>query len=279
MSSLSPLSTFLAGLGPNFNASFIAEHLGSASLDDIIELTVDISDLQGLVQQGMKPVHKNKLWSAIVKERDVRCAEASNRVLLSDFVGKNLEQSIILPRHVTDLEKAVASRAPSCDGSLRNARAAADGLEDTIKMKTDVDVASEGSTFDGVLTDVRRAAAKELFQCIAGLLNSPNVAVRTSWENKTGSLAMIKASETWASEATAGVSSMTQINVMTTLTGLSNAILAGAIPTQGHLVLLGLHTHLMKLEYGLSLNENGVWHLARRAFFGIIVRLLGQTGI
>jgi len=266
MSSLSPLSTFLAGLGPNFNASFIAEHLGSASLDDIIELTVDISDLQGLVQQGMKPVHKNKLWSAIVKERDVRCAEASNRVLLSDVVGKKLQQSIILPRHVTDLEKAVASRTPSCDGSLRNARAAADGFEDTTKMKTDVDVASEGSTFDGVLTDVRRAAAKELFQCIAGLLNSPDVAVRTSWENKTGSLAMIKASETWASEATAGVSSMTQINVMTTLTGLSNAILAGAIPTQGHLVLLGLHTHLMKLEYGLSLNENGVWHLARRAF-------------
>merc|ERR1719181_1652429 len=89
MSSPTPLATFLAGLGQDFDAQFIAEHLGSASLDDIIELTVDVSELQEIVEQGMKPIHRNKLWSAIVKERETRCTLASNRVLLNDFVASN----------------------------------------------------------------------------------------------------------------------------------------------------------------------------------------------
>merc|ERR1719265_2826276 len=34
----------------------------------------------------MKPIHRNKLWSSIVKEREIRCRSASNRVLSNDFV-------------------------------------------------------------------------------------------------------------------------------------------------------------------------------------------------
>ena len=89
MSDPTPLAAFLAVLGPEFDAPFVAEHLGSPCLDDIIELTVDISDLQELVAQGMKPLLKNKLWPAIVKEREIRCADASNRVLLNDLVASN----------------------------------------------------------------------------------------------------------------------------------------------------------------------------------------------
>ena len=67
-----------------------------------------------------------------------------------------------------------------------------------------MDAATEDAKFDGVLTDCRRAAAKDLFVCLAGLLNSVDAGVRRSWEDKASSLAVIKAAKESGSEDAAG---------------------------------------------------------------------------
>merc|ERR1719163_959023 len=59
------LASFLASLGPNYDADFVAEHLGSDDLNDIIQYTWSSTDLNSLVEQGMKPLLRNKLWVAI----------------------------------------------------------------------------------------------------------------------------------------------------------------------------------------------------------------------
>jgi hypothetical protein len=287
MSTPAPLTAFLASLGPDFDASFIAEHLGSASLDDIVELTVEISELQELVEQGMKPIHRNKLWSAIVKERDIRCTHASNRVLLNDFVASNskvLDQKAVLgnpltvgpqsvavtkgdqsPKNTADdeAEKKGAVGISDCDPSLGAPREAEDVDADNGDLSLGAPDA-EDAKFDGVLTDSTREAAKTLFQCVAGLLNSPDAGVRGSWESKATSLSVIKAAEEWGSRD-ARVSTL--FSVKTLLIGLSNALRSGAIPIQGQVVLLGLHTNLMTLEYGLTLEHSSVWQRARTRVF------------
>jgi hypothetical protein len=128
-----------------------------------------------------------------------------------------------------------------------------------------VDAGVEDAQFDGVLTDSRRAAAKSLFQCVAGLLNSPDAGVRSSWEDKATSPAILGAAAEWGSEVVVGGGTL--FSVKTMLIGLSNALRAGAIPVQGQVALLGLHMNLMTLEYGLTLEHCSVWQRARTRFF------------
>ena len=96
------------------------------------------------------------------------------------------------------------------------------------------------SLMEFVLTDCRRAAVKDLFLCLAGLLNSVDAGVRRSWEDKASSLAVIKAAKEWGSEDAAGAKNVDwmMFSVKTMLIGLSNAVRAGAIPAQGQVVLL-----------------------------------------
>lgn len=63
------LESFLARVGPDFDAAFVAKHSGAENYDDLIKLTFTRTDLDPLVQAGMKPLRCNKLFKAIQKEQ------------------------------------------------------------------------------------------------------------------------------------------------------------------------------------------------------------------
>merc|ERR1712107_406728 len=64
------LQAFLARVGPGFDALFIAEHTGVSNYDDLITYTETREDLNPLVEAGMTPLQRNKLFRAILKERE-----------------------------------------------------------------------------------------------------------------------------------------------------------------------------------------------------------------
>merc|ERR1711862_726706 len=55
------LISFLAQIGPQFDASFVSEHTGAQDYDELISFTFTRTDLDPLVQAGMKPLLVNKL--------------------------------------------------------------------------------------------------------------------------------------------------------------------------------------------------------------------------
>ena len=62
------LETFLARVGPGFDAAFVSQHTGAEEYDDLITLTFTRQDLDCLVSAGMKPLLVNKLFRAIRNE-------------------------------------------------------------------------------------------------------------------------------------------------------------------------------------------------------------------
>jgi len=67
-----PLAYFLAGVGPQFDVAFVAKNFGTDSLEEIMTQFIDLDDFQPLVEAGMKPLHKNKLFMALDVERKRR---------------------------------------------------------------------------------------------------------------------------------------------------------------------------------------------------------------
>lgn len=66
------MDNFLTTVGSEFDPAFIKLHVGTDDLDELIELTWDKSDLQPLVDAGLKPILRNKLFRAILEERAAR---------------------------------------------------------------------------------------------------------------------------------------------------------------------------------------------------------------
>jgi len=258
MDGLTPLGRFLAVVGPEFDAAFISEHIGSENLDDIIELTVDEADLQPLIEHGMKPLHRNKLWSAIAKEREVRRVDAQARLLFND-VSLNSK---------SEKTQKIAEPNLAKGGMPKKALPDDDKSKDSGKDQSAMGTPNKESqkVTDSELTESRCAAAKKMFQGVAGLLNATDQACRSSWESKFGSPSCVEAASDWSGE-TRKVVDNTQQNTMLVFDSLANALVAGAIPAQGQAVLLSLHTQLMGLEYGMSLADNALWRAVRTRFF------------
>jgi hypothetical protein len=66
------MDAFLAKVGSEFDSSFIKLHVGTDDLDELVELTWERSDLSPLVDAGLKPLLRNKLYRAISEERAAR---------------------------------------------------------------------------------------------------------------------------------------------------------------------------------------------------------------
>jgi len=69
------LADFLAKIGPEFDRAFLARHLGTDDLDEIIAQFTDVDDFEVLVVAGMKPLLRNKLHRQLALERKRRAAE------------------------------------------------------------------------------------------------------------------------------------------------------------------------------------------------------------
>lgn len=59
-----------APLGQNFD--FVLHCVGADDLDDLLQFTESRDDLDPLVKAGMLPIHRNKLFQAIQKEKEAR---------------------------------------------------------------------------------------------------------------------------------------------------------------------------------------------------------------
>jgi len=66
------MEEFLATVGSEFDASFVKLHVGTDDLDELLEFTWERSDLSPLVDAGLKPLLRNKLYRAILEERAAR---------------------------------------------------------------------------------------------------------------------------------------------------------------------------------------------------------------
>jgi len=69
-------AVFLAGLGPEFDPAFdpafVEFHVGTGDLNELLELTWERNDLSPLVDAGLKPLFRNKLYRAILEENTRR---------------------------------------------------------------------------------------------------------------------------------------------------------------------------------------------------------------
>ena len=66
---MSRFAEFCNKLGPEFDPDFIKRCVGTNDFDEFLELTWEPSDLSPLVSAGMKPLHRNKLFAAIQREK------------------------------------------------------------------------------------------------------------------------------------------------------------------------------------------------------------------
>lgn len=64
------LLSFLASVGPEFDAVFVEKHTGASKYEDLITFIETKEDLEPLVEAGMTPLQRNKLFRAILKERE-----------------------------------------------------------------------------------------------------------------------------------------------------------------------------------------------------------------
>jgi hypothetical protein len=69
------LADFLAEIGPEFDRAFLARHLGTDDLDEIITQFTHVDDFEVLIVAGMKPLFRNKLHRQFELERKRRAAK------------------------------------------------------------------------------------------------------------------------------------------------------------------------------------------------------------
>lgn len=112
------LQQFLLALGPRFNLDFVVHHLGN-DFDAIIECTSDIHALDSLVQAGMKPLLRNKLYTALVKEKEQRVTRQEVSVVsLADFlaeVGPEFDVTFVANTFGTDHFEEIITRFTHID--------------------------------------------------------------------------------------------------------------------------------------------------------------------
>merc|ERR1711971_1073799 len=83
------MDDFLATVGSELDPLFVKLHVGTSDLNELLEFTWERDDLSPLVDAGLKPLLRNKLYRAILEER----AERANREKM--VVRSNLEPADI----------------------------------------------------------------------------------------------------------------------------------------------------------------------------------------
>jgi hypothetical protein len=71
------MDDFLRRIGSEFDPAFIKLHVGTDDLDELVEFTHDRGDLSPLVDAGLKPLLRNKLYRAIVEEQVARASRST----------------------------------------------------------------------------------------------------------------------------------------------------------------------------------------------------------
>jgi len=71
------MDDFLRRVGSEFDPAFIKLHVGTDDLDELVEFTYDRGDLSPLVDAGLKPLLRNKLYRAIVEEQVARASRST----------------------------------------------------------------------------------------------------------------------------------------------------------------------------------------------------------
>merc|ERR1719329_1198819 len=129
------LASFLIEMGAYDDFDCVVKIFGTDSLDDIIGGFTDIGDFNPLVQAGMKPIHKNKLYRALSVERRKRAMTELAAFLVdlgsefsADFVSNTLgtvclEEIISRHTNIEDFDSLIrAGMKPLHRNKLRRAR-------------------------------------------------------------------------------------------------------------------------------------------------------------
>merc|ERR1719223_2654559 len=97
---------FLVKVGPEFDPSFVKLHVGTNDVDELLEFIWERADLSPLVDAGLKPLLRNKLYRAILEERAARGSRAT-----TTDVGKVMQPALEKPVSVP----AMATSASMCE--------------------------------------------------------------------------------------------------------------------------------------------------------------------
>jgi len=90
------MDVFLEEVGIKINSSFLKLHVGTDDLDDLLEFTWERSDLSPLVDAGVKPLLRNKLYRGILEERTARskCVGAADDMSCNSSTGMPSSASV-----------------------------------------------------------------------------------------------------------------------------------------------------------------------------------------
>jgi len=122
------MEEFLATVGSEFDVSFVKLHVGTDDLDELLEFTWERSDLSPLVDAGLKPLLRNKLYRAILEEKSARANRPARTDASisetgtpnSELLGENTEASLSDTRNdISSLSEAsrasIAQVEPNSD--------------------------------------------------------------------------------------------------------------------------------------------------------------------
>jgi len=113
------LRDFLMAIDPSLNPEFVARNLGG-SLDVVVESVSDIRALDTLVRAGVKPLVRNKLYRAILAEKErpvwplrdflTKLGPQFDAVLISNILGSaDLEDIVVRLTDLDDFESLVVA--------------------------------------------------------------------------------------------------------------------------------------------------------------------------
>jgi len=90
------MDVFLEQVGTKINSSFVKLHVGTDDLDELLEFTWERSDLSPLVDAGVKPLLRNKLYRGILEERTARskCVGAADDMSCNSSTGMPSSASV-----------------------------------------------------------------------------------------------------------------------------------------------------------------------------------------
>jgi len=123
------MDDFLANIGPEFDPTFVKFHVGTDDLEELLEFTWERSDLAPLVDAGLKPLFRNKLFRAILEEKAARAS----------VMGSDVQTLPVDNKPVLESPTAVPTAAPSA-ASMSEIE---DNEDASSAMSVPVDSASE----------------------------------------------------------------------------------------------------------------------------------------
>jgi len=137
------MDAFLAKVGSEFDSSFVKLHVGTDDLDELVEFTWERSDLSPLVDVGLKPLLRNKLFKSILEERAARSKCVGVAADMSSHSSTGMPSSASLRDDdsevpLSEVQDDASSLSQVCEASILQVATVADGC-------TSVDAGNDSS--------------------------------------------------------------------------------------------------------------------------------------